>query len=299
MTDSISIQNLTHRYGKQMVLNNISLTVPKGSIYGFLGANGSGKTTTLSLVLGLNKKQFGEIIILGKNFEANRIEVLKKVGSLIEYPSVYGHLSALENLLVWQKIHKCPKERINEVLSLVGLSEAGNKKTKNFSLGMKQRLGLAIALLNKPALLVLDEPTNGLDPNGIIEMRELLVRLNNEFGITIFISSHLLSEIEKIVTHIGILHQGSILFEGTIDELKNKNNSTKTITLSCNNIDNAFKILNEKYSTKCVDEKIEITVQNNSDIAAILRMLIQNNIEIYEVVQSKPELETIFMDVIK
>lgn len=299
MGNSISVQKLTHTYGKQHVLNNINLAVPKGSIYGFLGANGAGKTTTLSLILGLTKKQHGEISILGKNFETNRIEVLKRIGSLIEYPSVYGHLSASENLLIWQKLYKCPNERIQEVLSLVGLSGVGNKKTKNFSLGMKQRLGLAIALLNKPSLLILDEPTNGLDPNGIIEMRELLIRLNKEFGITILISSHLLSEIEKLVTHIGILHLGNILFEGTIDELKTRKNSNNSISILCSNAESASAILNEKYAVQIIDGTLEIGVQNNSDTAWIVRTLIENNIDIYEVVQSKPGLEKIFMNVIK
>lgn len=171
--------------------------VPKGSIYGFLGPNGAGKTTTLRLILGLLKRQTGSINVFNVPFDENRIEILNQTGSLIESPSLYSHLTAYENLNVLRKIYQCPESRINDVLELVGLSNTGKKKSGLFSLGMKQRLGIAIALLNNPALLILDEPTNGLDPNGILEIRELLKRINAESGITIVISSHLLSEIEN------------------------------------------------------------------------------------------------------
>ena len=175
----IETKNLTHKFTEHdAVLRAINMQVPQGSIYGFLGPNGAGKTTTLKLVLGLLKKQEGEIFIFNKPFANNRIELLKNIGSLIESPSLYGHLTATENLKVWQKLFQCPKTRIQEVLEIVGLTNTGNKKASNFSLGMKQRLSIAVALLHNPSLLLLDEPTNGLDPNGIIEMRELLKQLN-------------------------------------------------------------------------------------------------------------------------
>ena len=190
---SIEAINVSHHFSKgEKVLNNINFSVKTGSIYGFLGPNGAGKTTTLRLILGLLKKQEGEINVFGKAFEQNRTAILRGIGSLIESPSLYGQLTAAENLSVWQKVYQCSKNRIQEVLNLVGLRDTGAKKASQFSLGMKQRLAIAIALLHNPSLLILDEPTNGLDPNGIIEMRELLKKLNKEQEITILISSHLL-----------------------------------------------------------------------------------------------------------
>jgi|GEM_PF-5387223 len=195
---TIEAIGLTHHFSKEIpVLENIEMRVREGSIYGFLGPNGAGKTTTLRLMLGLLRKQGGEISIFGKPFEKHRTELLSNIGSLIESPTVYGHLTATENLTVWQKAYRCPKNRIPEALRLVGLHGTGIKKAHQFSLGMKQRLGIAAALLHQPSLLVLDEPTNGLDPGGIIEIREMLRNLNREEGVTILISSHLLPEIEK------------------------------------------------------------------------------------------------------
>jgi ABC-type multidrug transport system ATPase subunit len=211
---------LSHHFSARTpVLNNIDLRVPEGSIFGFLGPNGAGKTTTLRLVLGLLKKQQGEISVFGKPFAAHRVSVLKRVGSLIESPSVYAQLTAIENLRVLQKVYRCPEERIARVLQLTGLTDTGKKKAGKFSLGMKQRLGIAIALLNDPALLILDEPTNGLDPEGIIAMRELFRVLNSQ-GVTILLSSHLLAEMEKLITHAGIIHKGQILFQGTLEDLR-------------------------------------------------------------------------------
>ena len=213
--------NLSHRYsGDQRALDNIGLRVPRGSIYGFLGPNGAGKTTTLRLVLGLLRKQEGQILFFGKSFEKNRIDMLQKIGSLIESPSVYAHLSAAENLLVYQKIYRCPRRRISEVLESTGLGETGRKKAGRFSLGMKQRLAIAIALLNDPKLLILDEPTNGLDPAGIIAMRELLQALNWRNGITILLSSHLLAEVDKLATHVGVISGGRLVFQGAMSELR-------------------------------------------------------------------------------
>jgi lantibiotic transport system ATP-binding protein len=217
----LETSELSYRFSRNaIVLDKLDLRVPEGSIYGFLGPNGAGKTTTLRLLLGLLRKQQGHILFFGRPFEADRIAALRKVGSLIESPSVYGHLTAVENLAVWQKIYQCPWERIALVLHWVGLADTGRKKAGQFSLGMKQRLGIAIALLNDPSLLILDEPTNGLDPGGMIEIRELLQQLNRERGVTILLSSHLLSEMEKLVTHTGIIHRGRLLFQGSLDELR-------------------------------------------------------------------------------
>ena len=202
------------------MLEKVGLRVPAGSIYGFLGPNGAGKTTTLRLVLGLLRKQEGRIEVFGKAFEDDRIGILGRTGSLIESPGIYASLTAMENLQVWQRIYRCPEERMGEVLALTGLADTGRKRAGQFSLGMKQRLAIAIALLNDPALLILDEPTNGLDPEGIIAMRELFKNLNRERKVTILISSHLLGEMEKLITHAGIIHKGRLLFQGSLEELR-------------------------------------------------------------------------------
>ena len=220
-TYSLETTALSHQYSAhQPVLNKLSLRVPTGSIYGFLGPNGAGKTTTLRLILGLLRKQEGELTIFGRPFESQRIATLQKIGSLIESPSIYGHLTATENLRVFQKVYGCSPERIGTVLQQTGLSDTGRKSAGKFSLGMKQRLAIAIALLNAPDMLILDEPTNGLDPSGIIAMRELLRSLNREQGVTILISSHLLAEISRLVTHVGIISRGQLVFQGTMTQLQ-------------------------------------------------------------------------------
>ena len=195
------------------------MTVPTGAIYGFLGPNGAGKTTTLRLILGLLRRQSGQICVFEQWLEQHRAAVLSRIGSSIEVPSIYDSLTATENLEVWRLAFGCARSRIRTVLELVGLTETGARRASQFSLGMKQRLAIAVALLHEPRLLILDEPTNGLDPHGIIEVRKLLRRLNQEEGITILVSSHLLSEIEKLVTHLGIINRGRMVFEGTLAQL--------------------------------------------------------------------------------
>ncbi|MBK8051736.1 MAG: ATP-binding cassette domain-containing protein [Saprospiraceae bacterium] len=299
MTYAIEINNLSHYFdNKQKVLNKINITVPESSIYGFLGPNGAGKTTSLRLMLGLLQKQDGKINIFGKSFDKNRIEILKQTGSLIEYPSIYGQLSAKQNLLVWQKIYQCPIQSIENVLNIVGLSDTGNKKATDFSLGMKQRLGLAIALLNNPRLLILDEPTNGLDPNGIIEIRDLLIHLNKERGITILISSHLLSEIEKLVTHIGLINKGNMLFEGTYHDLLITNKKTSGVMLQTSQNEKAMSILKNSYEVTMIDNKIQIAAYTDEEIGSIVQCIVQNDIRVYEVQRRDTDLEDIFMNYI-
>jgi len=297
----IETQNLTYRFSeKEIILNNIQLQVPEGSIYGFLGPNGAGKTTTLKLILGLLKKQEGSISIFNKPFEKHRIEILKKVGSLIESPSLYTHLTAKENLKIWQKVYQCPMSRIDEVLEIVGLSETGKKKAGKFSLGMKQRLSIAIALLHSPTLLILDEPTNGLDPNGILEIRELLTKINRENGITIIISSHLLAEIEKMVTHVGIINKGEILFQGTLTELHEQQTKTSSIIFETSDNEKTSKILQSKGLVVTVkNELVMIPFIDREVIAEIVSELVHAKIEVYQVSTLKNDLESIFIDLTK
>src|ERR1700704_4909518 len=208
----INTSNLTFNFGNQTVVKSLSLQVPEGSIYGFLGPNGAGKTTTIKLRLNLLKTQEGSIHIFDLELQSNRIKILSQIGSLIEQPAIYLHLSGRENLLNRALLLEIPEKRVGEMLDLVHLTNAAHKKAGQYSLGMKQRLGIALALLSEPKLLILDEPTNGLDPNGIIEIRELLMKLVSEHKKTVFISSHLLAEIERMATHVGIINHGELLF---------------------------------------------------------------------------------------
>ena len=284
-----------NRSGK--ILDNVSLNVPQGSIYGFLGPNGAGKTTTLRLVLGLLRIQKGKIEIFGKNFLQHRIPVLKRIGSLIEQPSLYGHLTAKENLEIYRLIYQCNKSRIAEVLNIVGLENTGSKKAKQFSLGMKQRLSIAMALLHQPELLILDEPTNGLDPNGIIETRELIKKLNQEHNTTILVSSHILNEVERMATHVGIIHKGKMLFQGTLNELQQMKTRQTLLEVATNDNAKAVDILGLKYMPKQQNGKIILPFTNNEQSAVINRLLIQNGVDVYSLHPQQNDLEQLFIDI--
>ena len=204
-------------YGKQLAVNNISLQIPRGCIYGLLGPNGAGKSTTLKIITGLLYPSAGEIIAFGEPWERRH---LRRMGVLIESPALYGNLTAYENLLVYAKLIGLPKERIYEVLEIVELKDVDKKLVSHFSMGMKQRLGIAIALLGNPELLILDEPANGLDPIGIQKLREL-IRSFHKKGITVILSSHILSEVSQIVDHIGIISGGELKYQGEINPTEN------------------------------------------------------------------------------
>jgi len=296
----LETHGLVHSFSNdEVVLDGISLCVDEGSIYGFLGPNGAGKTTTLRLILGLLKKQHGSITIFGEDFQKNRVAALRKIGSLIESPSIYSHLTAVENLRLLQKIYQCPKDRIPEVLELVGLANTGRKKAGEFSLGMKQRLSIAVAMLNSPSLLILDEPTNGLDPNGIIEIRELLRRLNEENGITIVISSHLLSEIDKLVSHIGIINKGRMMFQGTLEELKQKQQQSISVVFETSDAGKTREVMRRNsLDAQYQNGRCTLPALSKEKIAEINRQLVESGIDVFEVSVVKNDLERIFMDMV-
>lgn len=277
-------------------LQDVHLFVPKGSVYGFLGPNGAGKTTTLRLLLGLLKNQQGRLEIFGKEFASHRIEILKRLGSLIEQPSLYLHLTAKENLDIYRLIYKVDKNRINEVLKLVGLEYTGKKKAKQFSLGMKQRLSIAIALLHQPELLILDEPTNGLDPNGIIETRELIKKLNREHNTTVIVSSHILNEVERMASHVGIIHKGKMLFQGTLTELQQMKSRQTSLEIETNDNTTAAQLL-QSFSLKSVNGKLVLPFENKSQTAAINKLLVQNGVEVYALHSQQDDLEQLFLDI--
>lgn len=220
MTEIVKTSGLTKRYNDNLSVNNLNMSVKEGRIYGFLGPNGAGKSTTLKMLLNLVKPTTGEIDIFGKRLNSKtRAAILRNIGSLIESPSYYGHLTGTENLKILQTLLDVPKKNIDEVLRIVSLDRQQNKKVSAYSLGMKQRLGLAGALLSFPRLLILDEPTNGLDPAGIQEMRELIKFLPKQYGMTVIVSSHLLSEIDRMAEDVGIIANGKMMYQGALDNL--------------------------------------------------------------------------------
>ena len=293
----LETQDLYHRFQGDDVLRGVSMQVPRGSIYGFLGPNGAGKTTTLRLILGLLALQRGTISIFGKRLDEHRIEILRNTGSMIESPSLYDHLTAAENLEVLRVVHRCPRRRIAEVLELTGLAHTGNKRAKQFSLGMRQRLAIAAALLHEPPLIILDELTNGLDPEGIIEIRKLLVELNRSRGCTILVSSHLLAEIEKIATHVGILVKGRLLFQGSIDEIRAHRQEVTSVRIATSDNAAAAAVIGD--AAKVVDGVVVLPALTNERIASINRELLAKNLDVYEIRPVRNDLETIFLDLVR
>lgn len=292
----IRTDRLFYDYAKGVsTLANIHLEVNRGDIYGFLGPNGLGKTTTLSLLLGLLKNQRGTIEILGKNLQHHRREVLCKVGSLIESPSLYNHLTAKENLEVYREIYGASKARVHGVLEIVGLSDTGKKAVKQFSLGMKQRLSLALALLPKPELLILDEPTNGLDPAGILELRSLIKKLREEEGITFLISSHILSEVEKIVNRIGIIYKGRMRFQGSLEELHRLQKQQSLVQLDTSDNLRAWALL-KQFHAELMEDDLLVPYTNVQQVAAMNRLLVNNDLDVYNLHPRNQTLETIFIN---
>jgi ABC-2 type transport system ATP-binding protein len=298
MNNSLAIKTtgLSYHYSKNVqTLFGIDLNIERGSIYGFLGPNGSGKTTTLSLLLGLLNNQKGDIEIFGQHLHANRIDILKKIGSLIEAPSLYGHLTAKENLEIYRPFYGVKRERIKEVLKIVGLEDTGKKTAKKFSLGMKQRLAVAVALLPNPELLILDEPSNGLDPGGIIELRQLVKDLNRQQGMTIVISSHILSEVEKMVSHLGIIYKGRLLFEGTLPQLHSFRQKDARLLIKTSDNAAAFGLL-AAYGPQVAGDAVAVHFSNNNDIAAIGRRLIQSDLDLFLLQPEENNLEQLFIN---
>lgn len=216
----IETENLTKNYAGFTAVANVNIQIPEGKVYGLLGPNGAGKSTLMKMFLGLTAPTNGAFTINNKKYPQNRNEILREVGSFIEAPAFYGNLTGEENLDIIRRVLGLPKTSIEKALSIVGMTKWKNRQAKKYSLGMKQRLGLASALIGQPPILILDEPTNGLDPVGVHEIRTLIQTLPEKLNCTVIISSHLLSEIERIANTIGIMNHGSLLFEGTVDELK-------------------------------------------------------------------------------
>ena len=292
METVLKTNGVIKKYGANTILNGINMTINKGDIYGFIGKNGAGKTTFMRVVLSLTNKNDGEV----EFFDGQKMEDIGlKIGSLIESPGLYKNASAYENLKRFSILYGADESKIKEILELVGLGYTGNRKAKDFSLGMRQRLGIAIALLGDPEFLLLDEPINGLDPEGIKEIRDVILKLNKEKGITFLISSHLLDELSKIVTRYGIINNGTLIEEIEAKELEKK--CKNKLIIECNNPEEAKKVLSKMIDSKdLVINKNVLEVHSNLEKSAeINKKLVDNNISVSALYINMDSLEDYFM----
>lgn len=291
----VETRGLTKHYRQKKAVTAANLHIERGDIYGFLGPNGAGKTTTLRMLLGLIRPSQGHIRIFGKDLRKEKLAILRKVGSLVEYPSYYGHLTAYENLEAIRRILDVPKSRIDEVLGIVRLTKEARRPVKGFSLGMKQRLGIASSLLGSPELLILDEPTNGLDPSGILEMRELIKSMPHEYGVTVMISSHLLSEMDQMATRVGIIREGTMIFEDSIHALRQK--AVGRIRLAVNEPGRAAAFLQDAgLFAEYHGSSLYLEQSPNEQVASVVNQLVHAGHSIYRVEEDKKSLEDIFLD---
>lgn len=295
MDPAIRTRGLTRQFAGGFGIRGLDLNVPEGSIYGFLGPNGAGKSTTIRLLLDLLRPDRGEIALFGRPLRRDRREALAWVGALVESPSLYGHLSGRQNLEVTRRLLDAPHARIDAVLQRVGLLEAADRRVREYSLGMRQRLAIALALLGQPRLLILDEPSNGLDPAGILDMRRLLRELAADDGITVFISSHLLSEIEQIASHVGVLHAGQLRFEGELAQLRAR--VKPRVLIRCDNLPRALDLLAAAgvVVARRDDETLEVTLTHPSE-AQLNRLLVEAGIGVSHLAREVASLEALFFD---
>jgi len=291
VTAAVSTRALTKRYGPVLAVDAIDLDVQEGDVYGFLGANGSGKTTTVRMLLGLVLATSGEATVLGGRMPRSAASVLPQVGTLVEGPAAYAHLTGRANLELFDAMgasRRGRRARVADVLERVGLGVAGDRKVRGYSLGMRQRLGLAAALLRAPRLLVLDEPTNGLDPQGIREMRELLLGLNAE-GTTIFLSSHLLAEVEQMCTRVGVLDRGRLVVQEELRVLQAPTGRTVVVTPDG---DRALGLLDGRVEAR----DGERLVVRSEDPATLNRLLVQGGVRVHELGPERRGLEQVVLD---
>ena len=283
----LEVKNINKFFGKKQILKDISFDIEEGEILGFVGPNGSGKTTTIKIILGLQKASSGEVYINGKNIKENFENAIRKVGAIVESPDMYMYLSGLDNLKLVANYYNISHDKIDSIVEFVGLKDRIKDTVSKYSLGMRQRLGIAQAILNKPNLLIVDEPTNGLDPSGIIEFRKMLKELAKKEKMSIFISSHNLAEIENICDKVLLINEGEIV---SLDVLHEKNDKDKyKLEL------NSTKKLENKENIEIVDENFINYYGEKEDIAKFIEFLVSKKIKIYSVVKDKESLEDIFI----
>lgn len=293
---ALEVSGLEYGYSsKEKVLDGLSMSVTKGSIYAFLGANGEGKSTTIRNILGLLKPSKGDINLLGERVSLGWNSVYSRVGSMIESPSLYYHMTGEQHLNLVCKYRGLSTEKVATTLDLVGLTQARNKKVKAYSTGMKQRLGLGMAIIHDPEMVILDEPTNGLDPSGILEMRRILKQIS-EAGRTILLSSHILAEVEKVATHFGVLSGGKLIHEGLMDDLSSRRSEQQALRINCSDTEMANRLL-EHYEVHVLSSNlIEVNVRTKDENALIVRTLVQNGIKVFEVMKQGSDLEKLFLE---
>jgi len=295
MSDIIKTTHLSKQYGKAMSVNDLDLTVPEGAVYGFLGPNGAGKTTTMKMILHLVHPSAGKVSVFGTEMsQNNRLDILNNIGALIESPSYYGHLTGKENLRIISILKGVSEKEIDRVLQIVRLEKQKDKKVSHYSLGMKQRLGIACALLGNPKLLILDEPTNGLDPSGIQEIRDLICSLPKKYGMTVMVSSHLLSEIDQMATHVGIINRGELIFQGSLASLHES--SRPRILLKTLDNQAALKIISERgESCQFKDNALVLPLLSNDTLAVLVAALVESKIGVYRIEAQSKTLEDVFI----
>lgn len=293
MNAIVQTNNLTKKFRAQTAIENINLIIEQGSIYGLLGPNGAGKSTLLKHIVGLLRPTSGQVFLFGESWQRKH---LWNVGTLIEAPALYGHLTARENLAVHTTLLGLPRQRIDEVLDRVELYNVGTKRVAQFSLGMKQRLGIASALLSRPQLLLLDEPTNGLDPAGIREMRALIQQFRQQ-GITVLVSSHILAEVEQIVTHLGIISRGQLRYQGTLQAFLQY--GQQRLEIETPQVQQAYMVLQPIYPAIQVQGQKLLIPGIHAETARIITLLTQRGIAITKVDAVQDDLETLFLRVVE
>lgn len=286
----LKIKDLTKVYNKKRVVDGLTLNVEAGQIYGFLGPNGAGKTTTIKMITGLIKKDAGDIVINGIDAVKNHDVAMNYVGAIVEVPSFYEYMSVMENLKLYARLRNIKKEQILKIVKLVKLENKINEKVKKYSLGMKQRLGLAVSLLHSPKLLILDEPTNGLDPEGIRELRELLKKIAHEDNVAVFVSSHLLSEMQLMCDKVAIINNGKIVKVESMDSIKNESNIYE---FNVSDIDMAQKYIGK--IARCEKKQNKLIVFYDGKISDILKLLMENGIEVVSFEKKVNMLEEKFL----
>ena len=297
MKYAIEIENLTKSYKGLKAVDNLSMHVPEGKVYGFLGMNGAGKTTTIRMITGLIRQEKGRIAVFGRDTVKDRLWVARNIGSIVETPGFYENLTARENLAITTELYNVGKKRIDELLEIVGLSNVGKKKAKEFSLGMKQRLGIANAMVHSPKILILDEPTNGLDPAGIKDIREFLRKLADSCGITIMISSHILSEVQQIADFAGVINKGRLLKEIDMHALKAEGQSS--LLLQVDNTEKALEML-KNMKLKCQADSGAIKVYCSRSVnSSINRNLVSAGIDVYSLSPVHKNLEDLFLSIVE
>jgi ABC-2 type transport system ATP-binding protein len=298
MESLVQIRDVKKRIGKKDIIKGLSFNVYSGEVFGFLGPNGAGKTTTIRMMMGLMSITEGEIIISGKSITNDYSDAIQYVGGIVENPEMYKFLTGYQNLIHFARMHKgITKQRIEEVIELVGLQNRIHDKVKTYSLGMRQRLGLAQALLHRPKLLILDEPTNGLDPAGIREIRDYLRKLAREEGLAVIVSSHLLSEMEMMCDRIAIIQQGSLIDVKSINDFVAEQKSDVHV-FTCKPAEEAIRILKNDFGvlTQKTNDGIEVTVETEQ-IPHIVKKMVENNVQIFGISPMKKTLEDRFLEV--